>query len=161
MVRMEGVCCLYFLCFPLAGGVFCYVRSRFSLPFHRGCRGSKENSTVRCEARQVGDLFNGTYERYFLFLFCIFPLASGVFAQDSLFLFVVVAEGACHIGMALKDYHPYMEMHIKSSFDIDECKQIMASPVVVLKSVEAAGDLCQILLSITHNSFPVGKLTQV
>ena len=50
-------------------------------------------------------------------------------AQDSLFLFVVIAEGACHIGMELKEYHPNMEMHIKSSFDIDKCKQMMALPV--------------------------------
>ncbi len=79
-------------------------------------------------------------------------------AQDSLFLFVVIAEGACHIGMELKEYHPYTEIHIKSSFDIDECKQIMVSPVVSLKSV---ADLYQILWSMAHNGFPVGKLTQV
>ncbi len=74
-----------------------------------------------------------------MFVVCIFyvsPLRVACFAlcaQDSLFLFVVIAEGACHIGMELKEYHPNMEMHIKSSFDID--KQMMVLPVVVLKSV--------------------------
>jgi hypothetical protein len=168
---------------------------------------SNEKSTVMRCVIYVGSLGGRPFQWYVqkVFVVCIFyvsPLRVECFAvcaQDSLFLFVVLAEGAYHIGIGGRPVQWYVRkvffgcippnvcaqdslflsivvaegtqrvpplhgdahQEIKRSFDIDACKQIMASKVVVLLSVETAGDLCQILLLMTHKGFPAGKLKQV
>jgi hypothetical protein len=97
MVRTKGVCCLYFLCFPLAGGVFCCLRSRFSLPFRRACRGS----------------ISYWYRRKT----CSMVRTKGVFWLYSppMCALKILSSFPLWLERELKEYHPYMEMRIKRS----------------------------------------------
>ena len=63
-------------------------------------------------------------------------------------------DGVYHIGMHLKGY-PYLDLYVKSGYDIANVTHIMTTPVVTLKEIETVARLVRILKTTTHNGFPV------
>ena len=64
----------------------------------------------------------------------------------------------CHCIFLLPDY-PFLEHHIKQSFDIPTVASVMTSPVVAVHDIETAGTLETILKENPFNAFPVINLT--
>lgn len=63
-------------------------------------------------------------------------------------------EGIYEIQMTLKEY-PYLEHHIKQSFDVCCVCDIMTAPVTTVRQVETAGYLEELLLRSDMEGFPV------